>query len=293
MYPVSAARSHSVVRPQTPFLPSTFGLDALDNVYALHGVARLLTSWTGNLVRLRRSSDSVEQDFGYDPYSGRLPAGEILAWLNSATAFVTTLYDQSGNSRTAVQSNTSLQPTIYFGGAFPVVRFDKARGDTLDLSSSLGVFQNRAAGSLINISKMNPTQSLTYDYMGCDRGTGTGARLFLRQTTTIDTMIARKTDAGGLDGPAGFTADLNWHVRIARADWGAATARYDRDVETSADPTFHTAGNTDNTASTEVAYNPGTQYGNFDMSMGAWIVDALTDGEFTSLLAGLAPLKPS
>ena len=86
----------------------TYPLDSLSNIQAAYSMRRLLKSYTGNLVRLRRDSDDDESDFGYDA-NGDLDVVAISTWLGGATGYVRTLYDQSGNGYDAEQSTDALQ----------------------------------------------------------------------------------------------------------------------------------------------------------------------------------------
>ena len=67
-------------------------------------------------VQIRRSSDSVTQDFYADRLGNLLTApvtGQTLAdWLGDATGYVTTWYDQSGVGNHASQATTANQPII-------------------------------------------------------------------------------------------------------------------------------------------------------------------------------------
>jgi hypothetical protein len=72
-------------------------------------VRQLRKSYYGPCIRLRRSSDSLERDFGFDN-SGNLLTGVIQEWKGDDDLYVTTIYDQSGNSRHLTQTNTSEQP---------------------------------------------------------------------------------------------------------------------------------------------------------------------------------------
>lgn len=76
---------------------------------------RLLTSYTGSLIRIRRSSDDTEQDIGYDG-SDMLDTAAITTFVGANSAYIRTIYDQSGNSRDAGTSTTSLQPRIVNAG---------------------------------------------------------------------------------------------------------------------------------------------------------------------------------
>lgn len=86
-------------------------LDDADNLVAAWSPARrLLTSYTGNLVRLRRDSDDAEQAFGYDS-AGELNAAAITAWAAGSDVFVVTLYDQIGSAN-PTQATAAAQPQL-------------------------------------------------------------------------------------------------------------------------------------------------------------------------------------
>lgn len=99
--------------------------DAIPNITAAYAVRRLLTSYTGSLLRMRRSSDNAESDFGYDG-SGHLDTATIVAWL-SGSGYIVKWYDQSGNGYDAVQTaEASKQPLYVASGqnGRPVLRWD-------------------------------------------------------------------------------------------------------------------------------------------------------------------------
>jgi hypothetical protein len=72
------------------------------------GLRLLKTGYTGPIIRLRRSSDDAESDFGASGL--KLDVAAIRAWLGGATAFCVRLYDQSGNGRDETQSTSGAQP---------------------------------------------------------------------------------------------------------------------------------------------------------------------------------------
>lgn len=106
-------------------------LDGLSNIIAAYSTRRLLSSYTGALIRLRRSSDNAESDFTYDG-AGDLDVATIAAWLGAATGYIKTWYDQSGNSYHVTQATAANQPTyvaigqnnkpvLDFAGGLPAV----------------------------------------------------------------------------------------------------------------------------------------------------------------------------
>lgn len=79
---------------------------------------RLLSSYTGNLITVRRSSDNATNSFTYVSATGKLDTNAITAWSGSDSVYITTIYDQSGGGRNFSQSNTTLQPKLINAGTF-------------------------------------------------------------------------------------------------------------------------------------------------------------------------------
>jgi trimeric autotransporter adhesin len=97
-------------------------LDGRTDVAASYSLRRLRRGYTGPLVRLRRSSDSAEEDFYGTNW---LEYATVLAWANGSNVFVVTWYDQSGNGRNLTQSTASAQPQLILAGnGKPALLFD-------------------------------------------------------------------------------------------------------------------------------------------------------------------------
>lgn len=89
---------------------------------------RKISNSTTSVVRVRRSSDNAEQDFS----AAKVYDGTLEAFVGAGnTGFVTTWYDQSGNSNDLTQPVASEQPTIIDAGVLvtengnPVVSFPR------------------------------------------------------------------------------------------------------------------------------------------------------------------------
>ena len=80
---------------------------------------RLLTSYEGALIRIRRSNDNAEQNIGCTSV-GELDAATVASFVGSNSAFVTTVYDQSGNARNFAQATAAKQPRIVSVGTLEV-----------------------------------------------------------------------------------------------------------------------------------------------------------------------------
>lgn len=78
---------------------------------------RLLTSYTGSLFRLRRSSDDAEQDIGYTA-TGAADTAAATSFLGGSNGFITKVYSQTGSTDLAQTTNAN-QPAYSatgFGG---------------------------------------------------------------------------------------------------------------------------------------------------------------------------------
>lgn len=77
------------------------------------------TAYSGSCVRVVRSSDSAESDFGFVGTNlfDNVDAASILSWLAGSTGYVKTWYDQSGNGLNLSNTSTSVMPLIAAGGS--------------------------------------------------------------------------------------------------------------------------------------------------------------------------------
>jgi hypothetical protein len=102
--------------------------------HAAFSLRRLSASYTGAVVRVRRSSDNAEADFTASQVN------DIAAWVGSGNdGFVRTWYDQAGSGRHAQQSTSGLQPRIVSSGSLnldanqPALLFNDTRGDQISV----------------------------------------------------------------------------------------------------------------------------------------------------------------
>jgi gliding motility-associated-like protein len=109
------------------YIPYTPPADEVDNAIQLALGLRLLDSdYQGKSVLLRKSAAANDTaSFGFDSF-GQVDLDSINAWAgSSSTLWVHTVYDQSGNGRNLIQTNTSRQPILLLSGenGKPVLRF--------------------------------------------------------------------------------------------------------------------------------------------------------------------------
>ena len=125
-------------------------LDTYPGAAAAYSVRLLKSDYTGNAIRVRRSSDNAEQNIGFTAL-GDLDTTALTSFCSGTNGFVTTWYDQSGNAINAVQTTASSQPQIVSSGSVlllntkPTINFD-GNNDYLDIPTLL---------SLDNLSVLN------------------------------------------------------------------------------------------------------------------------------------------
>jgi hypothetical protein len=107
--------------------PSALLLDLYPGAAAAYSVRKLSSTYNGSAIRVRRSSDNTEQNIGF--INGQLDTSTLLSFCGAGNGFVTTWYDQSGNSRNAIQVTAGLQARIVNAGVItyqnskPVIDF--------------------------------------------------------------------------------------------------------------------------------------------------------------------------
>lgn len=130
--------------------------DHEDDLEVAFGLRRLLTSYEGDAIRVRRSSDSTEQDIGF--VAGALDIASLEAFCGAGDGFAAKWYDQSGNGHDAAEETGGLQPQVVAAGSVltangePTVRFIRASATRLLIphsmtAGSLFVFTNYDADS--------------------------------------------------------------------------------------------------------------------------------------------------
>lgn len=104
-------------------------LDLYPGAAVAYSLRKLRTAYTGSAIRVRRASDNAEQNIGFNTL-GNLDTSALTAFCTGTNGFVTTWYDQSGNSQNVIQATAVSQPQIVASGSvileggFPAVKFD-------------------------------------------------------------------------------------------------------------------------------------------------------------------------
>jgi hypothetical protein len=134
-------------------------LDTVTNASLAYSLRLINTSYSGNAVKVRRSLDNSEQDIGFS--SGSLNTASLLSFVGTYSGYVTTWYDQSGNTKNASQTTSGYQPRIVNAGTYDgAVVFDGS-DDILDAGDN---FTNKTAVScFVNANNTTLNTSRMYD----------------------------------------------------------------------------------------------------------------------------------
>lgn len=90
-------------------------LDEFPNAAAAYSLRKLRSDYTGNSIRVRRSSDNTEQDIGFNIY-GELDVNSLYSFVGSNSGYIAKWYDQSNNIKDLAQSTSANQPRIINAG---------------------------------------------------------------------------------------------------------------------------------------------------------------------------------
>ena len=95
--------------------PANLLLDTYSGAAAAYSLRQLSSTYTGNAIRVRRSSDNAELNIGF--VSNVLDTASLFTFVGGGQGYITTWYDQSGNGRNVTQSTATSQPMIMVAGS--------------------------------------------------------------------------------------------------------------------------------------------------------------------------------
>lgn len=167
-------------------------MDGIADVWAAYGMRRLLSSYTGPLIRIRRDSDSAELDIPFDA-SGNLATATVTAFLSGANGFIVTWYDQGGNARNFGQTTAANQPSYNASAGFltPGIEFNGTDQWLDDLTSPTHAASDYTVTALYNWDSTTGQQLI---YSSNDFSAN---ELNLPANSNVDTRRSYKTIADG------------------------------------------------------------------------------------------------
>jgi hypothetical protein len=163
----------------------TYLLDTYTGAKAAYSVRKLRKLFYGPCVRLRRSTDNAESDFGF--YNGWLDLNSIYAWHSTpGNISIAKWYDQSGNGLDMTQATAAQQPVYQTAVTVlnnkPGFLFNAASSQFLSRAQDVLSTGNTPCTILAVASRGATEASRQLVSIGDD--TGTGKRPSLQTTTT-------------------------------------------------------------------------------------------------------------
>jgi hypothetical protein len=154
---------------QKPFIPIVENrlLDTYADSSAAYSLRLLSLDYAGSAIRVRRSSDNTEQDIGFSNLF--LDTAALLSFVGAGNGFVTTWYDQSGNSINITQTTAANQPPIVSSGALILVNNKPAINFTTHFLTYLFPVTNLyvfTVSKLISVNFLNGLLTLSANASG-------------------------------------------------------------------------------------------------------------------------------
>jgi hypothetical protein len=191
--------------------PPALLLDTYSGAAVGYSLRQLSSTYTGNAIRVRRSSDNAEQDFGF--VANVLDTASLLTFCGAGNGFITTWYDQSGNGLNLTMTVAANQPRIINAGVIDsknnttAMKFDgindvmsRTALTALNSGNNLSYFTvsssditSRADTVFISVTTGSPRLENFLD----TRTTGGFYRNFLIQNTSITSYNADLSTANG------------------------------------------------------------------------------------------------
>ena len=172
---------------------------------------RSLSASTTNVVKVRRSGDDAELDFTATEVSDGTLASWVTAGGGTEDGFVTTWYDQSGNTNNATQATAASQPKIVSSGSL-ITNNGKAtiEGDGTD-GKHLTTSDTTLSGDLAIIAVCS------FEADGIDSmvlgGTYLTERSFIRRLNSTTLAIKNNIENGFRDFTVSFSSQDLFFVR--------------------------------------------------------------------------------
>jgi len=184
---------------------SSLPLDVAGSAAAAYGLRNLSSSYSGNVVEVRRSSDDTTRDFT----AAEITNGTLLAFVGtggSDNGFVKTWYDQSGNSKDAVQPTPASQPKIVNAGSLVTGGIDFDGTDDIGLvTGSFSLTQTYSTFSVSHTDDASTSQGVWSTAASFD-STFNAAQLFRSDDGFSINSGATLTTAGTIN----YVADRNY-----------------------------------------------------------------------------------
>jgi len=245
--------SRTFVAPST----DTLLLDSFPTQGAAYSLRKLRTNYTGNCIRIRRTSNNNEQDIGF--VNNFLDTAAIQTFCSGTNGFVTTWNDQGDSARNATQTTAANQPKIYDSATASLtkrnnkVSFSLDGGDFLNPTNATFILTDKGYGATFAVT-CNTTTTTSRAILYIPTGVANARYIhnYNQVTTNRMNIGGRRLDANSFVSISSntnySTTDLALNVGIL--DYANSDAfLYENGTQTASSTTFQTDGNTSNTQS--------------------------------------------
>lgn len=140
---------------------------SINDISFAHSLRRVKSNYKGFCIKLRRSIDSVEMNFGFNG-NGLVDTSAIFTFKGSGKVYVVKWYDQSGLNRDAVQDTIRWQPEFFSSARnnLPLIKFD-GTDDFLLVPTSLQVLTTSGAdGTVFYVGNATSRNQVTFGSNG-------------------------------------------------------------------------------------------------------------------------------
>lgn len=198
-------------------------MDPFTFPWRAYSLRRLLSLYTGPLVRVRRSSDDTTLDIGFDT-DGDLDTAALLAFTGAGNGFVDRWYDQTGGGANLEQGTTTAQPSIVTAGVvnlldgLPAVQFDGTT-DYLTVASA-GLYAAGAATMALVFSGASASNATVVSESN-NAGGGALYRLLRSSTAAWNVQATNNTGSLWANSAAGDTSFDAGNHQMFYADSGS------------------------------------------------------------------------
>jgi hypothetical protein len=214
------------------FLPSFMGfdkagfgtpklLDLYPGAAVAYSVRLLRTLYTGNAIRVRRSSDNTETNIGFTAL-GNLDTTTLTTFCSGTNGFVTTWYDQSGNARNATQTTAANQPQIVSAGAVltvnskPCTVFSAASATKLNIGTNFWTYTGNSTVFHASLNTHTSYQSVISYFEGAGTSCGIQYTKFPSPSTNVATDVY---GPGGMATNTTQSSNVQYLVSMQWQNW--------------------------------------------------------------------------
>ena len=183
-------------------IPSAYDylLDDYSGAAAAYSLRQLSSTYSGDAIRVRRSSDNTEQNIGF--VSNELDTASLETFCSGTDGFVAIWYDQSGSANNAANATAANQPKIVSSGSTllrggkPSMQFDG--NDDYFNTSQNNPFTFTGGVSMIHASYKNANAYKQYETIlsanGAENGTAVKMALGYSSATAVNPTPTIATD---------------------------------------------------------------------------------------------------